>query len=83
MIACLRSSRFMYPDRSRSVFIELRRRNGQFVVTRRTTHPNVMIHKEFAVIREAREFWRGEAVKLEDAGLIRLDMHIAGFHEED
>ena len=91
MIACLRSNRFMYPDRSRSIFLELRRRhdiqaqrhNKQFSVMRRTNIPNIVVNKNFDTIREARVYWIDQAKILTDQGLVPMDFRIVGFHEED
>ena len=93
MIACLRSSRFMYPqNRDAPVFLDLRRlhnldnppggRNGKkFVVTKRL--PKIVINKGFDTLPEARNYWCGEAIKLEDLGMQKMDFTIQGFHEED
>ena len=96
MIACLRSSRFMYPDGSASVHLDLRRLMDidaiargrstlQFVVTRRlgaAAGQNAVINKSFDTLAEARRDWCEKAMALEDKGMRRLDIHIAGFHEE-
>ena len=98
MIACLRSTRFMYPDRSASVFIDLRRlhntaalnqRNAKsFVVSRRLSRPldglgtKMILNKWFNTLSEARSYWYEQAGILEDQGLTRLDFTISGFHEE-
>jgi hypothetical protein len=82
----------MYPDRSASIFLELRRlhnvkirsadgNNRRFVVTRR--FGNNVINTRFEQLKEARDFWRIEAMKMQDDGLKQHDFHIAGFHEED
>jgi len=92
MIACLRSTRFMYPDRSASIFLDLRRlhnverprdvRNARrFIVTRR--FGKTVTNTGFDNLNEARDYWRIEAMKMTDQGLIRQDFHISGFHEED
>lgn len=92
MIACLRSTRFIYPDRSAAVVLELRRHHDlkgglnakQFIVTRRTSFGVKMIHnKRFQTLSEARRNWFAEAQVLEDQGLKREDCIIMGFHEED
>ena len=98
MIACLRSTRFMMPDRSASVFLELRRlqdigailrssKTRQFVVTKRlgrgAGNIPVIMKKNFDTLPEARSYWREEAMKLTDRGMDRMDIHISGFHEED
>ncbi len=98
MIACLRSTRFMMPDGSASVFLDLRRlmdldamargrKTRQFVVTRRLGHQvdgiKVIMNKSFDELPEARAYWCEQAMKYEDKGMQRLDIHIAGFHEED
>ena len=91
MIACLRSTRFMYPDRSRSIFLELRRlhdikaakNNKAFVVMKRMSMPNLITQKAFGTLREARTYWREQASILADEGLVSTDFRIAGFHEED
>lgn len=81
----------MYPDRSTSIFIELRRHhvtyaqcdNKEFIVTRRLGfRPPVIVNKSFGSFREAKRYWGQEVSKLEDQGLIRHDMSIVGFHEE-
>lgn len=92
MIACLRSAQFIYPDRSASVLIELRRHHDirsnvgskEFIVTRRTTFRPMAIHnKSFGTLAEARRFWMAEVSRLTDSGLVRRDVPIVGFHEED
>lgn len=92
MVACLRSTRFLYPDRSASVFLELRRQHDlqgghnakKFTVTRRANFGiKMIINKTFDTINEARRHWMTEASILEDQGLIRHDFFIANFHEEN
>lgn len=98
MVACLRSTRFMMPDGSASVFLDLRRLQDpdaiarghftrQFVVTRRLGQQvdgiKVVTNKSFDELSEARRYWCEQAMKYEDQGMQRLDIHIAGFHEED
>lgn len=98
MIACLRSTRFMMPDRSVSIFLELRRlmdtgalargsHTRQFVVTKRLgtkiDGKQVMLKKNFDTLPEARSYWCEQALILEDKGMNKLDIHIMGFHEED
>jgi hypothetical protein len=91
VIACLRSARFFYPDRSATIFVELRRHhdtnaianNKEFIVTKRTSFGIKMIHnKSFGTIAEARRHWIEEVHQLEDHGLVRSDIPILGFHEE-
>ena len=85
MVACLRSARFIYPDNSASIFVELRRvqlgKEPKFLVSRRFDRN--MLNKSFGTLPEARIYWRGEVAKLTDQGLRRCDSQIAGFHEED
>jgi len=87
MIACLRSARFIYPDDSASVFVELRRRGAgndkKFVVTRRFPRLQVIHNKSWDTINEARVHWDELVHELEDQGLRRCDSRIIGFHEED
>lgn len=95
MIACLRSSRFMYPqNRDAPVFLDLRRihntdtppggKNGKkFVVSKRVLAAKTHINKGFTTLPEARSYWCGEAIKLEDLGMEKMDFVISGFHEED
>ena len=98
MIACLRSARFVLPDNSASVYIELRRlhnitaqsvdnSNRAFLVTKRYSNlPNVMSRKLFegsGALNEARSYWKHQMMILEDQGLRRCDDRIIGFHEED
>ena len=81
MVACLRSTRFISPDRSISVFLDLRRLQDldaiargrftlQFAVTRRlggkVGGQNVIINKSFDTLPEARSYWCEQAMKLED-----------------
>lgn len=91
MIACLRSATFMWPDRSGSVVVELRRhhdtsaqaKNKEFLVMKRLTRlPGVLIIKTFGTYREAARYWDGEVAKLTDTGLERRDARLIGFHEE-
>lgn len=91
MLACLRSAQFMYPDRSASVVVELRRHhdinaqcdNKAFLVTKRLTRlPGVLIRKQFGTYPEAARYWDEEVAKLTDTGLERRDARIIGFHEE-
>lgn len=81
----------MYPDRSGSVVVELRRHhdtrvqanNKEFLVSRRLTRlPGVLITKAFGTYREASRYWDGEVAKLVDTGMERRDARIIGFHEE-
>ena len=89
MVACLRSARFIYPDNSASIFVELRRihdtlasaDNKTFVVTRRLGQ--TMINKSFGTLSEARRWWTDQVTQLTDQGLRRVDSAILGFHEED
>lgn len=92
MIFCLRSSRFSFPDRSATIFLELRRKHNlkgglnakQFVVTRRTNFGvKIISNKTYATLSEARKGWIAQAKTLEDQGLKREDFGIVGFHEED
>lgn len=92
MVSCLRSTRFTYPDRSATVFLDLRRNHNldggcdakQFIVTRRTTFGVRMIsNKNFSTLNEARKYWIEQATILEDQGLHRMDYSIMNFHEED
>ena len=98
MIACLRSTRFMMPDRSASVFLDLRRLQDigailrsneslQFVVMKRLSKKldgkQIMMKKNFDTLAEARRYWCEQAMILEDKGMIKMDLHICGFHEED
>lgn len=94
MIACLRSVRFMPADRSRSLFVELRRHhdtkarcdNKSFVVMTRIPPFGMMagtaITKSFGTYSEAAEHWDTTVRRYEDQGLIRDQMRIVGFHEE-
>ena len=95
MIACLRSQKFMYPDYSASVTVELRRLHDtdvqaldedskKFVVTRRFSRlPGSMVNKSFGTLTEARRWWLTQVHMLEDEGLIPFEVKIVGFHEED
>lgn len=92
MVSCLRSTRFTYPDRSATIFLDLRRSHNldggcdakQFIVTRRTTFGVRMIsNKTFSTLNEARRYWTEQAMILEDQGLARMDYKIMGFHEEN
>lgn len=91
MLVCLRSAQFMYPDRSASVVVELRRhhdtdaqaKNKEFLVMKRLTRlPGVLVTKAFGTYREAAHYWDGEVAKLTDTGLERRDARIIGFQEE-
>jgi len=89
VIACLRSARFWYPDRSAEVFVELRRHhdtdsrtvgNKTFIVTQRAGQSVTV--KRWGSIAEARVDWLQRVHRLEDLGLKREDIPISGFHEE-
>jgi hypothetical protein len=94
MVACLRSVRFMPADRSRSLFVELRRLhntrtrcdNKEFVVTTRLPAfgpmAGTMIRKSFGTYAEAVRHWDVTVHRYEDMGLIRDDLRIIGFREE-
>ena len=90
MLACLRSAQFMYPDRSASVVVELRRHHDtdaqgakEFLVTRRFTMlPKVLIKKSFGTYREAARHWDEQVAVLADTGMERRDAKIIGFREE-
>jgi len=82
MMACLRSTRFSFPDDSGSIFIELRRRNEHFIVSERIPRLKVMRNINKGTLQEAREVWDTLVHKHEDAGMRRLDLQIQGFHEE-
>ena len=95
MIACLRSSRFMYPqNRAEPVFLDLRRfhnldnppggkKGKKFVVSKRVLAAKTTINKGFDTLNEARTHWCVEAMRLEDMGMQKMDFTISGFHEED
>lgn len=95
MVALLRLSRFMSPDKYNFVLLELRqlqdtkalvtsRHTKQFCVTKRfTDFPNEIANNWFDTKKAARQFWSEEAVKMEDAGMQRYDFTIHGFHEDD
>lgn len=94
MIACLRSARFMPPDRSRSMFVELRRHhdtrakcdNKQFIVTTRIPAfgpmAGTMIRKAHGTYQEAVKHWDETVRRYEDQGMVRDEMRIVGFREE-
>ena len=91
MLACLRSAQFMYPDKSASVVVELRRHhdtdaqcdNKQFIVIKRLTRlPGVLIKKEWGTYQEAVRDWDEKVAKITDTGMERRDSKIIGFHEE-
>lgn len=91
MLVCLRSAMFLYPDRSSSIVVELRRHhdtdartnNKGFLVMKRLTRlPGVLMTKAFGTYREATRYWDGEVAKLTDTGMERRDAKIVGFHEE-
>ena len=91
MLACLRSAQFMFPDRSASVVVELRRHhdinaqydNKEFLVTRRFTRlPGVLIRKAFGTYAEATRYWDEQVAIVTDTGLVRRDSKIIGWHEE-
>jgi len=74
------------------VFLDLRRIHNldnppggkggkKFVVSRRVR--GATINKGFVTLPEARNYWCGEAIKLEDLGMEKMDFTISGFHEED
>ncbi len=90
MIACLRSAQFLYPDGATGVVVELRRhhdsrarrKNKEFLVTRRLTGMPVVVTKPFGTLREAIRYWDAQVAELTDQGLERRDARIIGFHEE-
>jgi len=90
VLACLRSARFLYPDGSGSIVVELRRHhdlnsNGikEFLVTRRLTmSPTTLITKAFGTLPEAIRHWDLHVAVLTDKGMERRDDRIVGFHEE-
>lgn len=91
MLACLRSASFLYPDRSASIVVDLRRhhdtdarcRNKEFLVTKRFTQlPGVVATKTFGTYHEATRYWDSEVAKLTDTGMERRDARIIGFREE-
>ena len=82
MIACLRSARFVFRDDSGSIYVELRRRNGTFIVTERIPRLKVLRNINKGTYREARATWEELLHKHEDSGMRRSDMVIQGFHEE-
>jgi hypothetical protein len=80
------------------VFLELRRLQDtdaivrgsmtrQFVVTKRLGEKvrgvNLATKKNFDTLPEARAYWCEQAMRLEDEGRLKMDLKIAGFHEED
>ena len=94
MIACLRSSRFLYPNGDAPIFLDLRRLhnldsppggrgNKKFVVSKRVLAAKTTINKGFDTLNEARTHWCVEAMKMEDMGMQKMDFTISGFHEED
>lgn len=95
MIACLRAAKFVYPDDSAAIHIELRRhhdiRKGsvsdqhrRFIVVRRFTRVDgaPMVRKGFATYPEACRYWDTQVAMLTDQGLRRHDDRIIGFREE-
>jgi hypothetical protein len=63
------------------------RHTKQFVFSRRTPKfrglPQTVSNKCFDDLPAARDYWRTEAMKLIDQGLVCNDFQILGFHEED
>lgn len=81
----------MYPDRSASVVVELRRHHDikaqtgqkEFLVSKRLTRlPGVLMMKTFGTYPEASRYWDEEVAKLTDTGMERRDARIVGWHEE-
>jgi len=92
LIACLRSQKFWYLDRTACVTVELRRLhdtdaqcdNKQFVVTKRFSGlPMAVVNKTFGTLPEARRWWMEQVTILEDQGLIPAETKFLGFREED
>jgi hypothetical protein len=82
MMACLRSARFVFPDDSGSIFVELRRRNDHFIVSERIPKLKVLRNINRGTYREGCATWDELVHKHEDSGMRRSDLVIQGFHEE-
>lgn len=82
MIACLRAARFVFPDDSGSVFVELRRRNDKFIISERIPRLSVLRNISKDTFNEASAMWNELVHKHEDGGMRRCDPAIMGFHEE-
>lgn len=82
MLACLRSTQFIYPDKSGSIYVELRRHNKEFIVTQRIPRLRIMHSVRKGTLNEARSIWLETIHRYEDSGMKRKDLLISGFHEE-
>jgi hypothetical protein len=95
VIACLRAAKFVYPDDSAAIHVELRRHhdirknsvsksNRRFVVVKRYSRVDgqPMVRKGFSTYPEAVRYWDVQVAMLTDQGLRRHDDQIIGFREE-
>jgi hypothetical protein len=84
------------PDGSGMIYLDLRRLHNiaalantknkkAFVVTQRMLDmkPAATINEHFDTLNEARRDWREKMARLVDKGMVKMDFHISGFHEED
>jgi hypothetical protein len=96
VIALSRSAKFVYPDDSAAIHVELRRHHDirprhasvrgdhkSFVVMRRFSRIKGPVEKTpFKTYKEAARYWDVQVDMLTQQGLIRRDDKLMGFREE-